>query len=56
MQEDVIPMDNYDVVAIRGEGVWIVDDSDNCWHVGGPHGDATPRNKLVADYRNAISD
>lgn len=52
--DNAITLDNYEVVAIPGKGVWIADSDGNCWHVGGPHEDATEANKLVRDYREAV--
>lgn len=54
MSGDVVQLNDFDVIAIRGDGVWVTD-GENCWHVGGPHPDAsTDRNALVAAYRSAF--
>jgi hypothetical protein len=50
----IVTLDEFDVVAIDGEGVFIVDDENNCWHVGGPYEPADEDNKLVRAYRNAF--
>lgn len=49
----LIPLDGFDVVAIPGEGVWIVDGAGNGWHVGGPAGDMQDDNALAQAYRAA---
>lgn len=54
--EQAIVLDEYDVVAIPNEGVWIADDDGNAWHVGGPYEHASDGNKLVADYRSAVEE
>jgi hypothetical protein len=54
VEGDVIPLDGFEVVAVRGEGVYVVDGDSNCWHVGGPHKDTSNDNKLAAAYRDAI--
>lgn len=51
---DVIPLDNFEVAAIPGEGVYIVGEDDRCWCVGGVPQSKDPRNALKQAYLDAV--
>lgn len=55
-RNDVVTLGGFQVVAIRGQGVWVADDSGNCWHVGGPKPGHQQDNKLAQAYRGAFPD
>lgn len=52
--ERFIPLEWFQPVAIPGEGVWLVDDEGNGWHVGGPYPEGQDDNKLKQAYRDAV--
>lgn len=53
-RDDLIVLDGFDVVAVPDQGVWVVDDEGNCWHVGGPHNGDYEGNKLAQAYHEAV--
>jgi hypothetical protein len=56
MSGDIVVLEEFSVVAVRGKGVWIVDEDDNAWHVGGEFEAQTEDNKLVRAYRSAFDE
>jgi len=44
-------LQEYDVVAIDGEGIYVTD-GDSCWQIGGHVDD--PSDKLQRDYKQSI--
>lgn len=53
---ETVLLDDFQVVAVRGEGIWVTDSGGNAWHLGGPHEDASTSHKLARTYRNAFDE
>lgn len=49
-----IPLDGFEVVAVPGKGVFIVDEDSNCWHVAGHSNDEGADNKLERAYAQEV--
>lgn len=54
MEDEIIELEGYRVVAIAGEGPAVADGDGNVWFIGGDSEDLQSDNKLEREYAQAI--
>lgn len=54
MEDEIVELEGYRVVAIAGEGPAVADSDGNVWIVGGDSENTESPNKLERDYAQTI--